>query len=75
MEPHNEESKHNVSNTLQIEAHLKETPDNCHFWCVCLDGLFTLTHTKKTNSNKHSKHSIDIRDFMKINNDMLVQIN
>lgn len=31
MEPHSEESKNNVSNTLQMEAHLKETSKNCHF--------------------------------------------
>ena len=70
MEPHNKETKNSPSNTLQMEAHLKETPINCHFWYACSEGLSTLKQRNKTNSNKHSIHSMDILNFIKINNDM-----
>ena len=67
MEAHNEETKTIASNTLQIEAHLKEIPINCHFWCACSEELSTLKQIKK---NKHSIHSIDILEVIIINNDM-----
>ena len=47
MEPHNEETKNSSSNTIQMEAHLKETPINCHFWYACSEGLSTLKQRKK----------------------------
>ena len=61
MEPHNEETKNSASNTLQMEAHLKETPINCDFWYACSEGLSTLKQIKK--NNNHSIHSIDILDL------------
>ena len=57
MEPHNDESKSNVSNTLQMEAHLTETPQNCHLVYMSRWAFYTQTKEKKNN-------------FMKINNDM-----